>query len=505
MRCTDIDTFISILNSKNDDLIESYVRMIDNDYYFPNKPSIKIKELVGIYKLFTFISSHLTFSQKQSYFCSTKNTSGLIEQFDILRFSEKSILNIEIKSELPKKGLDGVKEQMLKHRQMLSLLNKQVNVYSYIANTNTLYSIQDNVLEIVNLNQLVSNIDQDSIAKCELLDIDLAKMIISPFSQPEDFAKSKYYLNDEQKAIKSEIQKSDFSKFCISGGPGTGKSLILFDLAYHYKNIGKKVVIVFGSMMNDREAANISRIIGIKVIHVKKIKGVIHEYDVIMLDEAQRVWRNIIDDLLNLTEKTVVFALDREQTLHFQEKKIDNQHYITNIANVKSFSLKKRIRTDPVMATFIMKLLDFREKGLQRCIFKNVSVSYFNTKEDAKIFISNMCENHNFTSIELTSYHTKTFQTIKREQICHKSIFTHQAVGREFDNVLIPLDEHFYHDENGVLQSKYKEWYPYMENSMIFQALTRVKKKLVIVVVNNPDIYKSIESILNWKNTEVKK
>lgn len=474
--------------------------MIDNDYSFPNKPSIKEMELKGIYKLFTFIFEHLTFDQKQSYFCSTKNVSGLIEQFDILRFSEKSVLNIEIKSELPKKGLEGVKKQILKHKQMLGLLNKRVSVFSYISNSDTLYTVNDDVLEIVDLNHLVSNIDQDSVAQCELLEIDLTRMIVSPYSQPDDFADFKYYLNDEQSVIKEGVLKSKLSKFCISGGPGTGKSLILFDLAYHYKKIGKKVVIIFGSMMSDAEATKISNKIGINVVHVKRAESILDKYDVVMLDEAQRVWRKVIDNLLNLSDKIVVFALDREQTLHYTEMNMDNQQYVTNNEYVKSFSLKNRIRTDPIMSTFILKLLNYREKKLQRCDFQNVSVSYFSTKIDAKNFILYMCDNHDFTSIELTSYHTKTFQTLKRELICQKSIFTHLAVGREYNNVLIPLDEFFYHDKDGLLQSSYNEWYPYLENRMIFQALTRVKKKLVIVVVNNPEIFKSIELILNWKN-----
>lgn len=501
MRYTDIDTFLSIVGTNDAELIESYIRLIDNDYVFPDKPSIKKAELSGIYDLFSIIAEHLTFNQKQSFFCSVKNVSALVEQFDILRFSEKSVLNIEIKSRFPKDGLEGIKYQLLRHRHMLGLLNKAVYVYTYLADSNVLYKLNGDEIETVNdIKNLVLDIDQDSILKCELLDVELSKMIISPYSQPEDFSKNKYYLTAEQMAIKVGILKSKLNKFCVIGGPGTGKSLILFDLANEYTNEGKKVIIVFGSMMSKEEAANISDKTGVKVIHVKYAENIIDDYDVVMLDEAQRVWKNTINSFLKYPEKIVIFSLDREQTLHYQEELNDNQTYLMSKDNVESFTLKSRIRTDPIMSSFIMKFLHYRKKGLQPYVFHNVSVAYFNNKIDARKFIMNMCNNNDFTSIELTKYIVKTNYEPKREPIYSNSIFTHSAVGREYNNVLIPLDENFYHDKDGKLQSKYSDWYPYIDNKMIFQGLTRVKKKLVIVVINNSSIFKNIECILNWKN-----
>jgi hypothetical protein len=45
------------------------------------------------------------------------------------------------------------------------------------------------------------------------------------------------------------------------------------------------------------------------------------------------------------------------------------------------------------------------------------------------------------------------------------------------------------------------EHYPYIQKNIVFEALTRVKRNLTILVVNNPQLYESIQKILTWKDT----
>ena len=56
--------------------------------------------------------------------------------------------------------------------------------------------------------------------------------------------------------------------------------------------------------------------------------------------------------------------------------------------------------------------------------------------------------------------------------------------GCEFDNVALSLDERFYYDEEGRLKAK-----PLISLFMLYQAVTRVRRKLCIVVINNASVF----------------
>ena len=66
------------------------------------------------------------------------------------------------------------------------------------------------------------------------------------------------------------------------------------------------------------------------------------------------------------------------------------------------------------------------------------------------------------------------------------------------------FDEYIFYDkETAKLTSNYKESddyrnYPYDEFSCYFEALTRVRDKLEVVIINNPNLYKVVLEILNW-------
>ncbi|MGQ4824439.1 hypothetical protein ACQ1Y6_23330, partial [Enterococcus faecalis] len=56
------------------------------------------------------------------------------------------------------------------------------------------------------------------------------------------------------------------------------------------------------------------------------------------------------------------------------------------------------------------------------------------------------------------------------------------------------------------LVSRYADqfYYPYHEDSCIFEALTRTKDRLVLVIINNPDLFITVQEILTWKKDSEK-
>ncbi|HCX9155689.1 TPA: hypothetical protein O0Y60_002707, partial [Staphylococcus aureus] len=125
-------------------------------------------------------------------------------------------------------------------------LNKRVISYTFISDDKKFYKIDnnDNFIEST-VDDLVESISENYLQNNELLDIDVNKFIISPYSEDDEFLNHEYYLSQNQKQIKNEIKNCTQNKIFVRGHAGTGKSLLLFDLAKEFHNQGKKVLLLF--------------------------------------------------------------------------------------------------------------------------------------------------------------------------------------------------------------------------------------------------------------------
>ncbi|MFI8708995.1 hypothetical protein ACIGHG_18365 [Bacillus sp. NPDC077411] len=89
-----------------------------------------------------------------------------------------------------------------------------------------------------------------------------------------------------------------------------------------------------------------------------------------------------------------------------------------------------------------------------------------------KLYYSNTLRTY---SIHLPRLPYDNFQSAADES-------THNVVGQEYDNVVAVLDQYFFYDENGKLNTKA---YYYDATKMLFQMVTRARKKLNIIIINN--------------------
>ena len=71
------------------------------------------------------------------------------------------------------------------------------------------------------------------------------------------------------------------------------------------------------------------------------------------------------------------------------------------------------------------------------------------------------------------------------------------VIGQEFDKVVVVMDSMFSYDANGELTAKIQTEPDYLFQRLFYQNITRVRKKLCIVVLNNPEL---IECLLGIKN-----
>ncbi|PTY65724.1 hypothetical protein B1T40_14205, partial [Staphylococcus aureus] len=123
-------------------------------------------------------SEKLSVKQKSGYFLGYKINSKIDEEFDLLRFSEENILNIELKNSMPKGGIESIEDQLRRHKFILSILNKRVISYTFISDDKKFYKIDnnDNFIEST-VDDLVESISENYLQNNELLDIDVNKFI----------------------------------------------------------------------------------------------------------------------------------------------------------------------------------------------------------------------------------------------------------------------------------------------------------------------------------------
>ena len=74
---------------------------------------------------------------------------------------------------------------------------------------------------------------------------------------------------------------------------------------------------------------------------------------------------------------------------------------------------------------------------------------------------------------------------------------SHSVIGQEFDNVIVIIDNFFCYDGAKQLKSIGRPGNPYDQVKMLFQAMTRVKRKLEIVVINNQPVFGEILKLLS--------
>jgi len=500
-----LKSFVEIMHTGNEELKKSFVNLGNVDY--SNKLSKRFENELPELENFAcqmMNNEKITFEKLNGYILNYVVNVGIREQFDVLRFSSDLSVNIELKRELPDGGFDAVKNQLIRHKYLLELTGKSSVVCTFISVTNKIYLLNaSNKLEEISLCELIEKIPLSYSLSNELDKTDLSQLILSPYSQSDKFLKHQYFLTDAQLSIRNKILRDKNDRFfAIVGGPGTGKSLVMIDLAKKYQKKGKKVVLLFCSALS--ESDELSENLKVRILPIKRFSElVLDDYDVVLVDEAQRLYKTQYEDVVALKKLIVIFSVDHQQVLHAAERELAVEERVKKDTKIIVSDLKEKVRTDEHMNSFIKKFIDLRSKGVQPFDYEKVNVIYFDDKTDARDYISKMCSAENFVSIELTEYRTKTTGRLKRKHVFEGSKSVHSVIGKEYDKVIVPIDEYFKYDEHGKLSSNYADYYPYFQSRSIFEALTRVKNNLLLVVVNNPKMYCKIQEILTWKNDKL--
>ena len=114
------------------------------------------------------------------------------KEFDLLRFGDNYIINIEIKTE---SSIDKIFKQQQKNKYYLEFLNKEIYIYTYILNENKLYKLirkdSNNEIKEATFNELCNKLLLQEVVTFNNIDdlFNPSDYLVSPFNSPEKYGR----------------------------------------------------------------------------------------------------------------------------------------------------------------------------------------------------------------------------------------------------------------------------------------------------------------------------
>ncbi|MCR5507656.1 MAG: ATP-binding protein [Lachnospiraceae bacterium] len=438
------------------------------------------------------------------------------KEFDLLRINDDTVINIELKSHSISD--ERIKYQLALNRNYLASLGRSIRSYTYI-------SSEDRLVRLSNSGNLIES-DWDSLSRdilgqndCEKDNIEQffseEKYLISPLTDPERFLRGSYFLTSQQRDIKKQILgniKNPHNGIIpmqgFMGLPGTGKTLLLYDIAMELSSGSRRVCVLhFGSFPDEMKMLDnrLKRIDFFPCAGLTTLPG-LDAYGCIFVDEGHRMSRQLLDELTALNAGKgipVIISYDYEAIISPHERPDDAGELIDSLPDLIRYRLTNRIRMNIELSSFISCAMRYNPApgsgaAHRMKAYPSVSIYYANDPAEAGILLNDRIRN-GYTYIADNA----------------------MATCREFDKVVMLIDGSFYYDEDGFLRSKHPEIpVPGPETPAasetpqsastheisvqkdaalsvrrLFHGLNRAKSALSVIVINNPEVFGTLLTI----------
>lgn len=394
------------------------------------------------------------------------------KEFDLLQVKENQIVNIELKSGAVSE--DAIRRQLIQNRYYLSILGRPVRSYTYISSQNRLVRLtnHDHIVE-AEWEQLCAELQEKGADfSGDLEDLFQAEWyLISPLTQPERFLKKEYFLTAQQKDIERQILKSIRIKrsgyYHFSGLPGTGKTLLLYDIAMKLSSRQMVCMIHCGASGQEwkRLHERLRRIVWVSDSQITAEMR-LDEYGTVLVDEAHLLDKETLENIVEAAGKRpVIFTSDCEDQLSPEEVDQSVKLGIAKLPEIQTFRLTNRIRTNEEISSFVQNMMHIPDYKSGRR-FPHVTVFYANDDQEAANLIQDAKE--------------QGYQHLLESEVAEKA----------YDSVAIILDGNYFYDSKKYLRSKKRT----VRN--LFHQLNSAKEKLMLIVKDNEPFYAMLLGLL---------
>lgn len=478
MKNKNVSLFDMIKLSDDEELSENYIRYICG---IESERQYKHQEILDIKYL---LDNVIVTAEGADDFIYGYVVPQLNKEFDLLKITKSTCLNIELKS--GDVSTEKIKRQLLQNAHYLKLLNRKTLLsYLFVSSTLSLYTLDERknlvTVPLPDLGEVINTLENS-----ENLNLDKVflprNILVSPLNSTERFLQGDYLLTEHQENIKKSVlayvETDTQGRFAgITGGPGTGKTLLIYDIARKIAKT-KKILMVHSGILCDGHYALNAALHNIKIISAKELRlREIKDVDVVIVDEAHRLYTDSLDKIERWVKKAktiCLFSYDAGQTLSSSEKRRRTAETIDALCGCNIYKLKNKIRTNKELALFITCLRDLT-KYREEYSFPNVTIIYEPDKKKA-FERAKALENQEYTYISFTaSFYNHELDYQKSE---HN---THTVIGQEFEGVCMILDYNW-HYNNGKLVGNIHPNPDYLFTQLLYQGLTRVRSKLAIII-----------------------
>lgn len=432
----------------------------------------------------------------------------IAKEFDLLKVYDDLVLNIELKSS--EVEIYKINKQLSRNSYYLQHLDRPLLLFTYVSSADKWWcfcaenqtfapSCWSEVLPALNHECSYYLGDYNRLFHAE-------KFLISPFNNPDAFLKKAYYLTNQQESFETQILSSfqsnpkSFQCAKITGAAGTGKTLLLYDIAVKASAILQKPsCVIHGGTLNDGQVSLNRRQNDIRIISAKdasKPSFIQEAYGLICFDESQRIYKTQLNTLIKTAQdlkQACIFSIDSSQSLSKTEGMFENEKVIDDLSGpLNTFTLTEKIRTNEEIAAFIKAMLQLNRKSNKDYNYP-IKILYADNQKIAVDIISHL-ESQDYKYIPFTN---STFKRSSLDylQLAHH-LNSHKVIGQEFNSVVVTIDEYFFYDENNHLQACEHPNPDYLLVRLLFQAVTRAREKLAVVIVNNPSVFQKMLFIL---------
>lgn len=456
----------AITRNQNIECLQKLERQLSGRTYF-----LKMREweLESMKALVRELEMHMQDVHALRFFYSFQ-VPRLGKEFDLLQIKDDQIVNIELKS--GKVSDEAVRKQLLQNRYYLSVQGKMIQSYTYISSQERLVRLNnhDHIVE-VDWDQLCLALQRQSKDyEGDIEDLFQAEMyLFSPVTEPERFLNKEYFLTSQQKDIErrilDKIRKVKYGYFWFSGLPGTGKTLLLYDIAMKLSVHQKVCMIHCGETGKEWKILH-DRLLRIAFLSDSQLEECpdLKEYSAILVDEAHLLSVKELHRILELSEKhPVIFSGDDEDMISDEEMDRTMLREIEHLPDIQSFHLTNRIRTNAELSSFIQNMMHLPEKRMVR-YYPHIQVVYANDEEEAGILL-------------------KGYQ----------------------NQLVFIIDERYYYDEKGYLREQRQKHQKPTAVRTLFHRLNEAREEFAIIVKRNEAVYEVLLELLQFSKKETVK
>ncbi len=438
------------------------------------------------------------------------------KEFDLLRVNKDCVINIELKS--GNVSDEAVKYQLRQNRYYLSSLERAIYSFTYISESDRLVRLSggDRLID-TDIEDLFAVLDRQK--DCYKGDIEELfseeKFLISPLTDPNRFLRRDYFLTSSQKDIRNQILrdvlpkpgnvKRQFSIHGFTGLPGTGKTILLYDIAMQLSESEKVCIFHLGSY--DKELKQLDeRLKRVDFYHCEQTEKIElkEKYAALLVDEGHRLNRALLKEIVNIAQKEsipVIISYDKEDTIALDERCGEGAELIEKETGFIGYKLTNRIRLNSELSSFISSLMCVTRSG-RKFDYPSVSIAYAKDNSEAETIISNF-EKDGYIYIwdkELSDNSVGYIETAETTCNSTSRIEAKEATCKEFDKIVMVIDRSFSYDSEGFLRDVRQGGL--LKESVVrnlFHGLNRAKKNIAIVVKNNENVFYRILGILQRK------